>query len=227
MSKIVCNPEHLVEHRGGIESRDAFLHRNLHWWKQNRSQERISRKAYYDAFLRHFQIPDALASCPTVAEVGPGPFGGILEVCRLEVQHKIFIDYIMLELQALDFIPWPDAATYIQSGAESIPLKDNAADALLSYNCLDHGWSWRKAVSECLRISKRGWIAFDCRGDMNPRFAKHRVLADKDHPQPIRIGEVREHVQEQMKQMGGQVQVEDLHLKEEWPVAGIVYNKLA
>lgn len=173
--------------RSDIETREDFIKRNIQWWKINYKQERTSRKPYYDRFLELLNVKENLMGCDTIGEVGAGPFGGILENCSIPAIKYVHIDYIMKELYFLKFISWPDNCTYVDSPAEDIPLPDNYIDALLSYNCLDHGWDTRKSVRECIRISKKCFLSFDCRGDNPLEIERRRRMGDKDHYEALRV----------------------------------------
>ncbi len=179
-----------LEDRGAIETRERFIERNLAWWRQTESLERVRRRPYYDGFLAYCKLQAADFEGKTVAEVGPGPFGGMIEVCQLPARRKVFIDYIMRELCGLNFIPWPEA-TYVNAPAERIPLPDKSVDILVSYNALDHGWDIWKSLEECVRISRKCYLAFDCRGDSPAEVARDRAGKDLDHYQMLTFGEVK------------------------------------
>lgn len=185
--------------RGDIEPTITFVSRNIDWWWINRRFERVRRRKYYDKFLNVANIQTDNMS--TVGEVGPGPFGGMIEVCKLDAQYKIFIDYIMEELFNLKFIRWPDNATYVDSPAEKIPLADNSVDILLSFNCLDHGWNVYDCLTECARIGKRCYLAFDCRGDSKNEISIREKKTDYDHYQLLKYDDIVNFVVEQQTYM--------------------------
>jgi hypothetical protein len=176
--------------RGAIESREDFIKRNLEWWKLHRHLERSRRLSYYKRFLSFNNTIAYIKEDMIVGEVGPGPFGGIIESCKLQVNYKVFIDYIMEDLFNLNFISWPIEATYVDAAAEAIPLADNTIDVLLSYNTLDHGWDVFQAIRECARVSKRCFLAFDCRGDNDRQVVMRQDGHDKDHYQLMKIEDV-------------------------------------
>jgi SAM-dependent methyltransferase len=169
--------------RGEIEPRVTFIGRNTKWWWVNRKPERMRRKKYYDTFLEYGNVLSHIKPEMTIGEVGPGPFGGIIEVCKIPAKKKVFIDYIMEELYKLHFIEWPDNSLMVDAPAENIPLPDDSIDVLLSFNCLDHGWDTLAAIKESVRISKCAFLAFDCRGDDNGEVAIRQDGKDKDHHQ--------------------------------------------
>jgi len=166
--------------RGDIETKEQFIERNIKWWKTNEKHERETRKHYYDDFVQRHNIPKSFFG--TVGEVGPGPFGGVLEVCDIKANKKVFIDYIMDELKKLNFISWPMEAEYYTCPVEDLSMiPDNHIDLLISYNAVDHGWDIWKGLRECLRISKSFVVNFDCRGDTDTG----REKLDLDHFQRI------------------------------------------
>lgn len=176
------------EMRGDIEPRSSFVTRNIEWWWLCRKEEKVRRKEYYDRFLKFGDIKTD--NTMIVGEVGPGPFGGIIEVCKLPAKNKVFIDYVMEEQHKLNFITWPENALYVDSPAEKIPLPDNSIDVLLSYNTLDHGWNVYDCIKECIRISKRCYLAFDCRGDDEKEVEARKDGHDKDHYQLLKYSDI-------------------------------------
>lgn len=226
-AEFITNGNHITGLRGTIESRQDFIHRNLTWWKENRRGESATRQPYYERFLQVFDVRDRLDGSQVVGEIGPGPFGGIIEVCNLPARFKIFIDYIMSELVGLQFIDWPkENVLFLSSGAEEIPhLSRDEIDVLLSYNCLDHGWDIERSLRECFRISKACFLGFDCRGDNEAEIRRRRGMGDKDHWEIIRFEQIEHRVSELISIFGGKAKVIDLGTKGHWPVAGIAYEK--
>lgn len=197
--------------RGNIETREVFIERNIKWWLESFSHESIVRKPYYDAFIEYGNIKSILDGNQIVGEVGAGPFGGCIEVCNLQAKYKYFIDYIQKELQDLNYIQWPDNATYIESPAEKIPLLDNEIDVLLSYNCLDHGWNVYDCIKECIRISKRCFLSFDCRGDNEKEVRIREDGHDLDHVQLLKYSDIENFVNMELK--GLEVNLSDMKTK--------------
>jgi len=210
--------------RGDIEMRAGFVGRNVRWWWESRKFERVRRKKYYDKFLDFAKIQTDRHTI--VGEVGPGPFGGIIEVCKLPAYQKVFIDYIMKALFELRFIKWPDDAVMVESPAERIPLPDNYVDTLLSYNTLDHGWNVYDCVRECVRISKRCYLAFDCRGDDDEQVDIRKDGHDLDHYQLLKYEDIAQFVFEQGMDSGQDEawQIEDMEIKQ-FPVVCITVEK--
>lgn len=176
--------------RGGLESRKAFIERNIQWWISNVKHEAESRKTYYEQFLERYNILSHVDETKVVGEIGPGPFGGILQVCNVSCKQKVFVDYILRELVDLNFCEWPKDAIYVESGVEKIPLPNNSIDVLVSYNCLDHGWNIFDALSECIRVSKLCFLGFDCRGDDKQQVQRRKKQKDMDHHQLIRYEDI-------------------------------------
>jgi hypothetical protein len=175
--------------RGAIESRKQFVERNLAWWKETKHLERKRRLPHYQRFLEFGGIHQRLRPQDTLAEVGPGPFGGIIQQCNLPTCKKYFIDYILADLVRLGFISWPGNAVYVNAPAESIPLETDSVDMLISCNTLDHGWDVYNAIRECVRISKRCALSFDCRGDSEQQ--RRDFADDLDHHQLLHFDEIK------------------------------------
>ena len=179
----ITNINNVGNNRGGLESRETFITRNIKWWGANWDDNKVCiREVCYERFLERYNIRSYVNETKVVGEVGAGPAGGILQICNLPAKKKVFIDYIQRELVDLDFCEWPKDATYVESGAEKIPLPNNSIDVLLSYNCLDHGWNIFDAISECLRVSKSCFLAFDCRGDNEDEIERHKTQGNIEHP---------------------------------------------
>jgi len=208
-------------HRGGLESRGEFIARNIAWWIKNRDKEDVCRKPYYEQFLNQFDIPFYIDETKIVGEVGAGPFGGVLQVCNLPAKKKVFIDYIQRELVDLDFCEWPEDATYVESAAEKIPLDDNSIDVLVSYNCLDHGWNIFDTLSECMRVSKLCFLAFDCRGDDENEIERRKTQGNIDHPQMIRYADIDAFLKK--RDDINDIQLVDLGIRS-FPVAVVIKN---
>lgn len=209
--------------RSDIEMRAEFVGRNVQWWWETRHLERGRRKKYYEKFLDFANIQTD--SQMIVGEVGPGPFGGIIEVCNLPAYQKVFIDYIMEDLFNLKFIKWPDNSTFVDAPAEKIPLEDNYVDILLSYNALDHGWDVYKCIEECVRISKRCYLAFDCRGDNEDEVAIRKDGHDLDHFQLLKYEDIARFVSERDEATSAIWRIRDMESNKQFPIAFIMVEK--
>jgi len=210
------------EMRGKIEPRSQFVNRNIEWWWINRKFERVRRRKYYEKFLAFGKIETN--DKQIVGEVGPGPFGGMIEVMKLSANRKVFIDYILEDLYNLHFIKWPDNSTMVEAPAEHIPLRDDFIDVLLSYNTLDHGWDIETCIKECIRVSKKCYLAFDCRGDDNGEVDIRKDGHDLDHYQLVHLLDIIGFMQEEMP-FDVDWHVEDMKIKH-FPVAFIKAEKL-
>ena len=178
------------DRRGAIESRAAFVVRNLRWWLERpRVAEEAKRWPVYERFLESCSFPYEEARHWFVGEVGAGPYGGMRR--RLKTKAKCYIDYIQEELCELGFIEWPQEDWYVTAPAEAIPLSNHQLDALVSFNCLDHGWGIERALAECVRVARRCYLSFDCRGDSPEQVAQRRGQ-DQDHWQLLRYDDVGE-----------------------------------
>ena len=188
-----------------MESKEAFTNRCMPWWKSHYNKEKTTRESHYNSFLKRHSIETNANMI--IAEVGAGPFGGIIEVCKLQAKQKVFIDYIMNELRGLEFIEWPDDAMYINSPAENINLPDDYADLLISYNCIDHGWDIEKAIKECIRVSKKTVLSFDCRADWidwKPDESHYQYLYSQNiesliHKMSLDVRILKRHMEHQYK----------------------------
>lgn len=205
--------------RGTIETFDEFLDRNLKWWSKKRHLDLRNKKTFYDKLINHCHLDKMFSPKRSVAEVGPGPFGGILQVCDVPASRKWFIDYIMQDLLELHFIDWPKNATYVNAAAEDIPIADDTVDILISYNTLDHGWDIFQAMRECVRISRRCYLSFDCRDDVKNR----QFCQDKDHWQFLKYSDICNFVYSEFG-FCSLVRVSDLRTKN-FPVAVVIVKK--
>lgn len=202
--------------RGAIETRAAFVKRNLDWWRRNRQD----RRPFYQKFLKAVNLPKRIKSKNwIIGEVGPGPYGGILGMYQWPAYEYYFIDYMMEELLTLNGCEWPHPSRFVTTPAEDMPLITNRLDVLISYNTLDHGWDVWKVLQECVRVSRRCYVSFDCRGD-NP---KHCRPGDIDHAQHIKFAEVQKFVGKTFNRHPVH-EVFDLKSKE-YPVAVVIVEK--
>ena len=217
--------EHGREARGGIETYQQFRKRNLDWWKANRLGESRTRAPYYEQFLEKWMVRPYIEKAHCLGEIGPGPFGGMIEVLKLAVSNKVFIDYLLEDLVGLNFISWPKDAVYVNASAESIPLADNSIDLLLSYNCLDHGWNIWAALIECIRVSRYCFLSFDCRGDDPHEVEIRKKMKDLDHYQLLHLEDVENFVEEYAGRMGYFGGVFRWDIGKTFPVSVVIINK--
>lgn len=221
MKWIKAKHEHM---RGDIETRQAFIRRNLRWWVDNRRFERVRRKSYYRKFLNFANVRKHITEDTILAEVGPGPLGGMIEVMKLPAKQKIFIDYIMEDLFHLNLIYWPQDAIYVDAAAESIPLKNDSADVLISYNTIDHGWDVYTCILECVRVGRTSFIAFDCRGDDNGEVDVRKDGRDKDHHQLLKYNDICAFMDCNFSMSGYKWSIKNMNIKH-FPVAYITVEK--
>lgn len=167
------------------ESFLEFMARNLKWWRENEQEERISRIPYYENFLQKVSFQPVLSELIKVGELGAGPLGGIIKAFP---QHFptgcVFIDILAQKQKQLGFVDW-ERDLIFESPFEDIPLPDNFLDVVVSYNALDHGWDIQQAIREAVRVSKKCYLAFDCKGGNNPPHDK------LDHYQKVDLLEVK------------------------------------
>jgi hypothetical protein len=141
--------------------------RNLEWWRVNRDYERGSRARYYDNFCRAALLTREHLYGKHVAEVGAGPFGGLVRHLKPYTTSETFIDILANAQRVLRFIDWGDA-DFVDCPVESIRLPDKSVDVLLSYNAIDHGSDVIKGMQEIARVSKECFVAFDCKANTAP-----------------------------------------------------------
>ncbi len=159
-----------------------------HWALDSHdSKERVEmKKKNYDAFLADIEKSTSLSllSCANkiVGEVCCGPLGGIIECYELQCKEKYFIDIIMDDYEEMNLVEWSENSHFIQAPTEHIHLENNKLDILFGYNSIDHGWDWKKSIDECLRISKKMFLMFDTKnevdGDWHPQKISHQDVLD-------------------------------------------------
>jgi hypothetical protein len=158
--------------------------RNMNWWRGNRDFEATSRARYYDNFLKVVGLTPEYLFEKNVAEIGAGPFGGLIRHMNPATRTETYIDILANAQRVLQFIKWPANSRFVDCPMERIDLPDKSVDVLLSYNALDHGSDIFKALDEIVRVSKAFFIAFDCKGNSAP---PHDRL---DHYQIVHSGVV-------------------------------------
>ena len=168
--------------------------RNLEWWRANRDYESKSRARYYNNFCQAVGLTKATLRGKVVAEVGAGPFGGLIRHLNGDTRYEVYIDILANAQRVLRFIDWPTKSQCLDSPVECIALQDKSIDLLLSYNAIDHGSNVFKALDEIVRVSKEAFIAFDCKANTAPPH--DRV----DHYQIVEFKKVCDHVTELIRQ---------------------------
>jgi len=141
---------------------------NLKWWldKGARSETPDVRAPYYNKFFNNIKKVNKDFDFKNyknkvVGEVCGGPFGGIIEL-HLPLEQKYQIDIFASDFEKLNWINSPsDRTTWIESPCEEIDLPDNHLDVLFGFNSIDHGWDYKSAIKECIRVSKECYISFD------------------------------------------------------------------
>jgi hypothetical protein len=156
--------------------------RNMNWWRGNRDFEATSRARYYDNFMKVVGLTPEHLFEKNVAEIGAGPFGGLIRHINATTRTETYIDILANAQRVLQFIQWPANSRFVDSPMECIDLPDKSVDVLLSYNALDHGSNIFAALDEIVRISKEFFIAFDCKGDTAPPHDRvdHYQIVDCD-----------------------------------------------
>jgi hypothetical protein len=196
MEAMPCMYEQFRPHNGGweriaakyferIPNGERFWQlalRNMNWWRGNRDFEATSRARYYDNFMKVAGLTPEHLFEKNVAEIGAGPFGGLIRHMNATTRTETYIDILANAQRVLQFIKWPANSRFVDSPMECIDLPDKSVDVLLSYNALDHGSNIFKALDEIVRISKEFFIAFDCKGDTAPPHDRvdHYQIVDCD-----------------------------------------------
>lgn len=163
--------------------------RNLNWWRGSRDFEAVSRARYYDNFANAIGLTRDYLNDKVVAEVGAGPFGGLIRHLNPNTTKEIYIDILASAQRTLGFITWPANSSFVDCPVENISkLTSKSVDVLLSYNAIDHGSDVISGLDEIARVSKEFFIAFDCKADTAPMH--DRV----DHYQIVEFNKVAAHM---------------------------------
>jgi hypothetical protein len=162
---------------------------NLKWWlEEGINSEKPSRRVqYYEIFFENIkkvnkQFDFINYKNKIIGEVCGGPFGGIIE-SHLPLEQKYQIDIFASDFEKLNWIKSPiDKTTWIESPCEQIELPDNHLDVLFGFNSIDHGWDYKSALKECIRVSKECYISFDTNRYKNPSYPdlNHYQIVDYD-----------------------------------------------
>jgi len=173
---------------------EEFRQKNIIWWntvgKQDPKEQPTIKLDNYDFFLKwieeeyNFSLADY--EDKNVGEICCGPYGGILEASNVRASNKYFIDIFMDDFRNMSLIDWPENSVFIQAPSECIHLRDDELDFLFGYNSIDHGWDWRLSLEECLRISKRVYLMFDTKDEVDGDY----------HPQKISHEDVKAYVEQ-------------------------------
>ena len=169
---------------------------NLEWWikKGVRSERPIDRVPYYNKFFKNIKKVNKNFDFKNyenkvVGEVCGGPFGGIIDT-YLPLEQKYQIDIFASDFEKMNWInSHPDKTTWIESPCEEIELPDNHLDVLFGFNSIDHGWDYKSALKECIRVSKECYISFDTNRYKSPRYP------DLNHYQIVDYNDVVEFVE--------------------------------
>jgi SAM-dependent methyltransferase len=158
------------------ESFDAWRLRNLEWWRSTRDVEFARRLPFYRLFfytLRSECAAGGLSSSwrrvlwdksLTIAEFGPGAWGGMVNSLKIECGLKVMCDLLIYDLVKLQFVDWDEGNTiFVEAPFEKSPLENISADIGLSFNALDHGWDIRASLKEIARVCRRSILSFDCK----------------------------------------------------------------
>ena len=168
---------------------------NLEWWTKKgvRSERPIDRAPYYNKFFKNIKKVNKNFDFKNyqnkvVGEVCGGPFGGIIEA-YLHLEQKYQIDIFASDFEKLNWINSPiDKTTWIESPCEEITLSDDHLDVLFGFNSIDHGWDYKSALKECIRVSKECYISFDTNRYKSPHYP------DLNHYQIVDYNDVVEFV---------------------------------
>jgi hypothetical protein len=183
----------LEKHMFGIEKNltwDRIRKDNLKWWKRKGTRDAkekpSTKRRNYDIFLEDIYADTGLSieelKDKVIGEVCCGPYGGIIEAYKIECKEKYFIDIFMEDFKDMKLVEWTDNSNFVNAPCEQIHLEDNTLDILYGYNSIDHGWDWKKSIDECLRISKKMFLMFDTKdeidGDIHPQKISHTDVVE-------------------------------------------------
>lgn len=178
----------LESHMFGIQKNltwNNIRKQNLKWWKsvgiRDPKEKPETKKLNYDVFLSDIEAELGLTTNnlknKVIGEICCGPYGGIIEGYKIQCKEKYFIDIFMDDFKDMGLVEWSENSNFINAPCEQIHLEDNTLDILYGYNSIDHGWDWKKSIDECFRISKKMFLMFDTKdeidGDMHPQKISH------------------------------------------------------
>ena len=171
------------------ETISEFIKNDLSWWRDvgYETDTPAKRKHLYKRFLNRFNehtgkdYRDYDKRGYKVAEIAGGPFGGLLDLFFEKVTTRTQIDLLASNFQELKY-ETNYSYEWFTCPAEHILKDDNTYDFLIGYNSLDHGWDIKKAIDECIRVSKSGLINFDTDRYKNPGYPdrSHYQIVDYD-----------------------------------------------
>jgi hypothetical protein len=144
-----------------------FQVRNLEWWRANRGHEYRSRPAYYQNFLGALNFQPERYRTEVVAEIGAGPFGGMIKPLELG-RRRYYVDPLATAQRTLGFVGWTARDIHLDLEAEDLSGMEERVDVLLSYNALDHGHDIRRALRQAVAMADECFLAFDCKGTGTP-----------------------------------------------------------
>jgi len=167
-----------------------YRNRQINWWLQNLngSEHPNNRNKDYVKFIERIKKNTNLnilniKKDKKIGEVCGGAWGGLINI-YFKDNDKYQIDLLSDFFQRLNVIK-DQKTKWICCPAEHILLEDNFFDVLFAYNSLDHGWNIEKALNECIRVSKSGFLSFHVDNDLILKGYPNR-----DHYQRVRKDKV-------------------------------------
>ncbi|MCL5094046.1 MAG: class I SAM-dependent methyltransferase [Patescibacteria group bacterium] len=147
-----------------------------------------------DKYVNHLAIPYDYFKGMKLLDVGCGPIPYALTFtgCTIWGLDQLISGYKRLGFPLDNY---DERLTYIQGGAENIPVEDNFFDAVISVNAIDHVDDFPKACKEIMRVLKPEGILRIETHYHEPTVCEPWVLTDKmikENFKPIGIKKIKE-----------------------------------
>ena len=173
------------------ETFNEYRNRQINWWVNNVNGSELPKNRRND-YLQFFnRIKEntnvdvlSIGENKKLGEVCGGAWGGIINMF-FKNNMKYHIDILSDFFNYINVVNDKHKTKWICNPAEHILLEDNFFDVLFAYNSLDHGWDIDKALSESIRVAKRGFISFNVDNDLLLKNYPNR-----DHYQRVRKDKV-------------------------------------
>jgi ubiquinone/menaquinone biosynthesis C-methylase UbiE len=133
----------------------------LHYWKKKKKTEGVLSNEHYKHFYTsHFGLTDSYYNNKIILDIGCGPRGS-LEWASM-ASRRIGLDPLAKKYQQLGADQRLGAnqqqMEYLDSPAESIPMKDGECDTVSSFNSLDHVTDVDRTLQEIKRLTRPGGL---------------------------------------------------------------------
>jgi len=157
-------------------------HQSKEWWEETFSSE--------------FPIDFGFFKGKSVLEIGCGSHGMIHYID--DAMIKVGIDPLCSRYRDY-FVDWDSNVHHVTGTGENLPFNNNAFDAVICYNVIDHGISPPTILKEIERVLKHnGHLVFSVATLFNlPKSIRSRLyLIDKPHPHHLSRKEARHSLQD-------------------------------